>query len=148
MICKRCSTLPIQDNLLSWPSTKQVSANGLSSKENQSSQIRTGLAAKSAKVVCYRYTIIEADLGSSRWIRLRDVSLSKEKETYQSKVNIVIAWSISKMNSCFSSNTEVPIVTLSLRTNGKSCPELNLGISRLHARLDCLHARLETRSTC
>ena len=32
------------------------------------------------KIVCSRYLIEKADLGSSRWIRLRDVSASKEKE--------------------------------------------------------------------
>ena len=45
---------------------------------------------------------------------------SKEKETHPLTVNIV-AWSISKMNLCFSSQAKVSIVTLSLRTNGKSC---------------------------
>ena len=83
-----------------------------------------------------------ADLGSSRWIRLRDVSASKEKEKYPSTLNILIAWPISRMNSCSSSQPKVPIVTLSLRTNGKSCLGLDLIFHFI------VHACLETRSTC
>ena len=133
MICKRMSTFSIHlENLISFLSAKQVSANSLSSKENQSSKIIAGLAAKSAEVVCSKSTIIKADLGSSRWIRLRNVSASKEKETYPATFSL--AWPISQISSCFcSQKTKVPIVTLSLRTNGKNCLWIQLMIL-VHAR--------------
>ena len=133
-------------NLSSWLSVEQVSATSYISKGKKGSNLVAIRAAKSAKIFCSRYPMIKTELGSSRWIRLRDVSASKDMETYPSSVTIVVAWPISKTNSCSSSQANVTIGTLSLRsqngTNGKNCLEFLLMLKVP------LHVRLETRSTC
>ena len=99
---KRCSTWRLFTALRSSQSVRQVSFSDLASQVNLSSPTQEWSAAKLGQKGYARYALaITVNLGSSRSIPLRSVSLLKEKKVPHG-VFLTSHWPISKTSSSLS----------------------------------------------